>query len=140
MVVHIASPQHYPTHPRRSTVQWTSEINRMAAEASKSAAEDEAQKCIETLTSLSFYVNGLKFQLGNSKGLGGKVDCDDKKMLLDAITSVLPAGFCMTTSRGMTLVTIAIFIDDKFIVRRIAIYSASSLAIFFSLKVGYQRE
>ena len=33
----------------------------------------------------------------------------------------------------MTLVIIAIFVDDKFIVRRIAIYSASSLAMFFSL-------
>ena len=38
-------------------------------------------------------------------------------------------------SRGMTLMIIAIFIDDKFIVRRIAIYSASSLAMFFSLTI-----
>ena len=62
------------------------EIDRMVAEAETFAAEDEAQKKrIEALNSLSSYVYGLKSQLGDSDGLGGKLDSDDKKTLLDAI-------------------------------------------------------
>jgi len=62
------------------------EIDRMVAEAEEFAAEDEAQKKrIEALNSLSSYVYSLKSQLGDSDGLGGKLDADDKKTLLDAI-------------------------------------------------------
>jgi heat shock protein 5 len=62
------------------------EIDRMVAEAEKFAAEDEAQKKrIEALNSLSSYVYSLKSQLGDSDGLGGKLDDDDKKKLMDAI-------------------------------------------------------
>jgi heat shock protein 5 len=62
------------------------EIDRMVAEAEEFAADDEAQKKrIEALNSLSSYVYGLKSQLGDSDGLGGKLDSDDKKTLLDAI-------------------------------------------------------
>jgi len=62
------------------------EIDRMVAEAEEFAAEDEAQKKrIEALNSLSSYVYGLKSQLGDSEGLGGKLDADDKKTLLEAI-------------------------------------------------------
>lgn len=65
------------------------EIDRMVAEAEESAAEDEAQKKhIETLNFLSSYVYGLKSQLGDTEGLGGKLDADDKKTLLDAIKEV----------------------------------------------------
>jgi len=62
------------------------EIDRMVAEAEEFAAEDEAQKKrIEALNSLSSYVYSLKSQLGDSEGLGGKLEADDKKTLLDAI-------------------------------------------------------
>ncbi|KAF9644429.1 heat shock protein 70 [Thelephora ganbajun] len=62
------------------------EIDRMVTEAEEFAAEDEAQKKrIEALNSLSSYVYSLKSQLGDSDGLGGKLDADDKKTLLDAI-------------------------------------------------------
>ena len=62
------------------------EIDRMVAEAEEFAAEDEAQKKrIEALNSLSSYVYSLKSQLGDSEGLGGKLDSDDKTTLLDAI-------------------------------------------------------
>jgi len=62
------------------------EIDRMVAEAEEFAAEDETQKKrIEALNSLSSYVYGLKTQLGDSDGLGGKLDSDDKMTLLDAI-------------------------------------------------------
>jgi endoplasmic reticulum chaperone BiP len=62
------------------------EIDRMVAEAEEFAAEDEAQKKrIEAINSLSSYVYSLKSQLGDSDGLGGKLDADDKKTLLEAI-------------------------------------------------------
>jgi len=62
------------------------EIDRMVAEAEEFAAEDEAQKKrIEALNSLSSFVYSLKSQLADSDGLGGKLDADDKKTLLDAI-------------------------------------------------------
>ncbi|KAF9447484.1 heat shock protein 70 [Macrolepiota fuliginosa MF-IS2] len=62
------------------------EIDRMVADAEKFAAEDEAQrKRIEALNSLSSFVYGLKNQVGDSEGLGGKLDDDDKKTILDAI-------------------------------------------------------
>ena len=65
------------------------EIDRMVAEAEEFSAEDEARKQrIEALDSLSSYIYNLKSQLGDSEGLGGKLDDDDKKTLLDALESI----------------------------------------------------
>ncbi|KAL1679146.1 heat shock protein 70 family [Schizophyllum commune] len=59
------------------------DIDRMVQEAEEFAAEDEAQrKRIEALNSLSAYVFGLKGQLGDQEGLGGKLSDDDKKSIL----------------------------------------------------------
>ncbi|KIM27079.1 hypothetical protein M408DRAFT_330220 [Serendipita vermifera MAFF 305830] len=58
------------------------EIERMVKEAEEFASEDEAQrKRIEALNALSSFVFGLKSQLGDSEGLGGKLDDADKKTL-----------------------------------------------------------
>lgn len=47
---------------------------------------DEAQrKRIEALNSLSSFVYGLKTQLGDQEGLGGKISDDDKKIILNAV-------------------------------------------------------
>jgi len=62
------------------------EIERMVAEAEKFAADDEAQrKRIEALNALSSFVYGLRTQLGDQDGLGGKISEDDKKTILSAI-------------------------------------------------------
>ncbi|KAI0799842.1 heat shock protein 70 family [Irpex lacteus] len=62
------------------------EIERMVKEAEEFAAEDEAnRKRIEALNSLSTFVYGLKSQLGDQDGLGGKIDDDDKKKILEAL-------------------------------------------------------
>ncbi|KAH9856363.1 heat shock protein 70 [Lenzites betulinus] len=62
------------------------EIERMVKEAEEFAAEDEAQrKRIEALNSLSSFVYGLKTQLADQEGLGGKLEDDDKKTILDAV-------------------------------------------------------
>ncbi|KAJ3514817.1 hypothetical protein NLJ89_g2143 [Agrocybe chaxingu] len=62
------------------------EIERMVAEAEKFAAEDEAQrKRIEALNSLSSFVYGLKTQLGDQEGLGGKISDEDKKTILATV-------------------------------------------------------
>ncbi|RXW18644.1 hypothetical protein EST38_g7207 [Candolleomyces aberdarensis] len=62
------------------------DIDRMVAEAEKFAAEDEAQrKRIEALNSLSSFVYGLKTQLGDQEGLGGKLSDEDKKTVLATI-------------------------------------------------------
>ncbi|KAJ7620567.1 heat shock protein 70 family [Mycena polygramma] len=62
------------------------EIDRMVAEAEQFASEDEAQrKRIEALNSLSSFVYGLKTQLGDQEGLGGKVSDADKKTILNAV-------------------------------------------------------
>jgi heat shock protein 5 len=62
------------------------EIDRMVAEAEEFASEDEAQrKRIESLNSLSAFVYGLKTQLGDQEGLGGKVSDEDKKTILAAV-------------------------------------------------------
>jgi heat shock protein 5 len=62
------------------------EIDRMVADAEKFAAEDEAnRKRIEALNSLSSFVYGLKNQVTDSEGLGGKLDSDDKQTILDAV-------------------------------------------------------
>ncbi|KDQ11282.1 hypothetical protein BOTBODRAFT_35580 [Botryobasidium botryosum FD-172 SS1] len=62
------------------------EIERMVKEAEDFAAEDEAQrKRIEALNGLQNFVWSLKSQLGDDKGLGGKLADDDKKTILDAL-------------------------------------------------------
>lgn len=58
----------------------------MVKEAEEFAAEDEAQrKRIEALNHLSSFVYGLKTQLADQEGLGGKLEDDDKKTILDAV-------------------------------------------------------
>jgi heat shock protein 5 len=58
------------------------EIDRMVREAEEFAAEDEQQrKRIEALNGLSNFVFGLKNQLADQEGLGGKLDDADKKKL-----------------------------------------------------------
>lgn len=62
------------------------DIERMVREAEEFASEDEAnRKRIEALNSLSSFVFGLKSQLADQTGLGGKLEDDDKKTLLSAI-------------------------------------------------------
>ena len=57
----------------------------MVAEAERFSADDEAQhKRIEALDSLSSFIYGLKTQLGNQDGLGGKLS-EDKKTILNTI-------------------------------------------------------
>jgi heat shock protein 5 len=59
------------------------EIDRMIREAEDFAAEDEtARKRIEALNSLSSFVYGLKTQIGDQEGLGGKISDEDRKTLL----------------------------------------------------------
>ncbi|KAG2145618.1 heat shock protein 70 family [Suillus cothurnatus] len=62
------------------------DIERMVREAEDFASEDEAnRKRIESLNALSTFVYGLKSQLGDQTGLGGKIDDEDKKALLATI-------------------------------------------------------
>jgi heat shock protein 5 len=62
------------------------DIDRMIREAEEFAADDEQQrKRIEALNSLSSFVYGLKNQLTDQEGLGGKISEDDKKTLLATI-------------------------------------------------------
>jgi len=62
------------------------EIDRMVAEAEKFAEDDELQrKRIESLNSLSSFVYGVKNQLGDQEGLGGKINDEDKKTLLSTV-------------------------------------------------------
>jgi heat shock protein 5 len=59
------------------------DIDRMIQEAEEFAAEDDAaRKRIEALNALSSFVYGLKTQIGDQDGLGGKIDDDDRKTLL----------------------------------------------------------
>jgi endoplasmic reticulum chaperone BiP len=58
----------------------------MVKEAEDFASEDEAQrKRVEALNSLSSFVYGLKSQVTDSDGLGGKLDDADKKTILAAV-------------------------------------------------------
>ena len=58
----------------------------MVGEAEKFASEDAAQrKRIEALNSLSSFVYGVKTQLNDQKGLGGKISDGDKTSLLATI-------------------------------------------------------
>ncbi|EGO02855.1 hypothetical protein SERLA73DRAFT_176280 [Serpula lacrymans var. lacrymans S7.3] len=62
------------------------DIERMVREAEEFASEDEANRQrIEALNSLSSFVYGLKSQLADQSGLGGKIDDDDKKAILAAV-------------------------------------------------------
>ncbi|KDQ54535.1 hypothetical protein JAAARDRAFT_49176 [Jaapia argillacea MUCL 33604] len=62
------------------------EIERMVREAEEFAAEDESQrKRIEALNSLSSFVYGLKTQVSDAEGLGGKLSDADKKKILAAV-------------------------------------------------------
>ncbi|CAL1697967.1 unnamed protein product [Somion occarium] len=62
------------------------DIERMVKEAEDFAAEDEAhRKRIEALNGLSSFVYGLKSQLGDQEGLGGKISDEDKKKILDTV-------------------------------------------------------
>ena len=55
----------------------------MVKEAEEFAAEDEAQrKRIEAMNSLSNFIYGVKNQLADQEGLGGKLEDDDKQTLL----------------------------------------------------------
>lgn len=59
------------------------DIDRMIREAEDFAAEDEsARKRIEGLNGLSTFVYGLKTQIGDQDGLGGKISDEDRKTLL----------------------------------------------------------
>ncbi|THH07204.1 hypothetical protein EW145_g3548 [Phellinidium pouzarii] len=62
------------------------EIQRMVEEAEEFAAEDEAQrKRIEAMNALSNFVYGVKSQLADQDGLGGKLEDDDKTTLLATV-------------------------------------------------------
>ncbi|KAI0042101.1 heat shock protein 70 [Auriscalpium vulgare] len=59
------------------------DIDRMIREAEEFASEDDAQRRrIEALNALSSFVYGLKTQIGDQEGLGGKISDSDKKTLL----------------------------------------------------------
>lgn len=58
----------------------------MVAEAEKFASEDESQrKRIEALNSLSSFVYGLRTQVTDQEGLGGKISDEDKKTILATV-------------------------------------------------------
>ncbi|KAB5566454.1 glucose-regulated protein [Coniochaeta sp. 2T2.1] len=62
------------------------EIDRMVEEAEKYAEEDKANaERITARNGLENYAFGLKAQVNDEEGLGGKIDEDDKEALLDAI-------------------------------------------------------
>ncbi|KAF8598351.1 HSP70-domain-containing protein [Ceratobasidium sp. AG-I] len=62
------------------------EIDRMVREAEEFASEDEARrKRIEALNGLQNFIWGLKSQLGDQEGLGGKISDDDKKTILATV-------------------------------------------------------
>ncbi|KAK3329431.1 putative Hsp70 chaperone BiP/Kar2 [Apodospora peruviana] len=62
------------------------EINRMVAEAEAFAEEDNAAKeRIEARNGLENYAFNLKNQLADEEGLGGKIDDDDKEIIMKAL-------------------------------------------------------
>jgi len=62
------------------------EIERMVEEAEKYADEDKAvRERIEARNSLENYLFSLKNQANDDKGLGGKIDEEDKETLLEAV-------------------------------------------------------
>ncbi|EYE95244.1 Hsp70 family ATPase KAR2 [Aspergillus ruber CBS 135680] len=65
------------------------EIDRMVAEAEQFAEEDKAIKGkIEARNGLENYAFSLKNQVSDDKGLGGRIDEDDKQTILDAVKEV----------------------------------------------------
>lgn len=65
------------------------EIDRMVAEAEQFAEEDKAVKNkIEARNGLENYAFSLKNQVSDEKGLGGRIDEDDKQTILDAVKEV----------------------------------------------------
>ncbi|OJJ85896.1 Hsp70 family ATPase KAR2 [Aspergillus glaucus CBS 516.65] len=65
------------------------EIDRMVAEAEQFAEEDKAVKGkIEARNGLENYAFSLKNQVSDDKGLGGRIDEDDKQTILDAVKEV----------------------------------------------------
>ncbi|BCR92534.1 Hsp70 family ATPase KAR2 [Aspergillus chevalieri] len=65
------------------------EIDRMVAEAEQFAEEDKAIKGkIEARNGLENYAFSLKNQVSDEKGLGGRIDEDDKQTILDAVKEV----------------------------------------------------
>lgn len=66
------------------------DIDRMVEEAEKYAQQDSEIKAkIESRNSLENFVSLLKSQASDEKGLGGKLDADDKETLDDAIQETL---------------------------------------------------
>ena len=66
------------------------EIERMVAEAEKFAEEDKMLKeRIESRNGLENYAYSLKNQLSDDKQLGGKLEADDKKTILDAVQETI---------------------------------------------------
>lgn len=62
------------------------EIQRMVEEAEKFAEQDkEVKERIEAKNGLENYVYSLKNQVGDDSQLGGKLESDDKKEILDAL-------------------------------------------------------
>jgi len=62
------------------------DIERMVREAEEFQSEDDAQrKRIEALNGLQNFVFGLKSQLADQEGLGGKISDSDKKAILAAV-------------------------------------------------------
>ncbi|KAF5366291.1 hypothetical protein D9758_005791 [Tetrapyrgos nigripes] len=62
------------------------EIDRMIREGEEFAEQDKLQrKRIEALNSLSSFIFGLKDQVHDQEGLGGKISDEDKKSLLAAV-------------------------------------------------------
>lgn len=58
----------------------------MVREAEEFAAEDESQrKRIEAMNGLSNFIYGVKNQLADQEGLGGKLEDDDRKALLAVV-------------------------------------------------------
>ena len=64
------------------------EIERMVKEAEQYAEEDAlVQKRIEARNALENFSYSLKSQVNDKEGLGGKLEKDDKKTILDAVNA-----------------------------------------------------
>ncbi|KAL0072783.1 ATPase with role in protein import into the ER [Marasmius tenuissimus] len=62
------------------------EIDRMIREGEEFAEQDQLQrKRVESLNTLSAFVYGLRDQVNDESGMGGKLALDDKKALLDVV-------------------------------------------------------
>lgn len=62
------------------------EVERMLREAEEYAAQDEEiRKRVESGNAFESFLSGLKSQVNDNEGLGGKLDSDDKKTILAEI-------------------------------------------------------